>query len=194
LATESIPYPDPPLTSDVVILRPFREADYAAALACAEDPSTARWVNTLPAADAAGMVRFVEQERRSGKMLDLAVADPSSDAYLGEILLFLREHRVAEMAYAVAPAARGHGVATAAVELLARWAFAELAIARIELRVEPGNEASERVAVKAGFVREGLLRSAFVVRGHRRDVNLYARLGPLTARPKERLGSGQPAR
>ena len=42
--------------------------------------------------------------------------------------------------------------------------------------VEPANRASIRVAEKAGFRREGLLRSYIEVKGTRRDVYLYALL------------------
>ena len=147
-----------------------------------EDPSTARWVNALPSSDGAGVVRFNESKRRGGSMLDLVIADRISDAYLGEILLFSREWQAGELAYVVAPFARGRGIATDALKLLTRWAFDQLGLQRLQLKADPDNAASQRVAEKAGYQREGLLRSSFVVRGRRSDSVLYSRL-PTDASP-----------
>jgi RimJ/RimL family protein N-acetyltransferase len=109
-------------------------------------------------------------------MLDLVLAEPPGGEYLGEVVLLRRAQLVGELAYVVAPAARGRGLAGEAVRVLSEWAFEELGLARLELRIEPANTASHRVAEKAGFQREGLLRSAFVLRGRRTDVFLYSRL------------------
>jgi RimJ/RimL family protein N-acetyltransferase len=46
------------------------------------------------------------------------------------------------------------------VSLVARWAFDDLAIERIELRVHPENAPSRRVAERAGFTREGVERAS----------------------------------
>jgi RimJ/RimL family protein N-acetyltransferase len=83
---------------------------------------------------------------------------------------------VAETGYWVKREARGRGVAPRALELVARWALVERGIARLQLHAEPGNVASQRVAEKAGFVREGLMRSAIELKGERRDALLYSRV------------------
>ena len=82
----------------------------------------------------------------------------------------------ASVGYWLAPEARGRGVATHAVRLLARWAFAELGLARLELTCGPDNEASQRVAERCGFVRGSLLRSRITFKGARRDTVIYSLL------------------
>jgi RimJ/RimL family protein N-acetyltransferase len=67
-------------------------------------------------------------------------------------------------------------VASRALRLLTRWAAREHDLARLHLIVEPANVASQRVAEKAGFRREALLRSYIELKGTRRDVYLYALL------------------
>ena len=158
------------------MLRRFTAIDYAPAVATVEDTETRRWVNAIPVDDADSMVRLCERERRRGEMLDLVAADQADGSYLGEILLFARPHDGAEVAYVIAPPARGRGIATEAVRLLAEWGFDHLKLQRIELKIHPENVASIRVAEKAGFRREGVLRSAVMVRGHRIDVVSYSRL------------------
>jgi len=46
-----------------------------------------------------------------------------------------------------------------AVRLVAGWAFGALGIERLNLLTMPGNAPSQRVAERAGFSREGLLRA-----------------------------------
>jgi RimJ/RimL family protein N-acetyltransferase len=57
------------------------------------------------------------------------------------------------------PDARGHGIASAAVRLLAEWAIDALQIARLTLHIEPDNGSSVRLAERCGFGFEGRLRS-----------------------------------
>ena len=80
------------------------------------------------------------------------------------------------LGYWVAPAARGRGVASRAVRLLADWGFRGLGLARIELTCGPDNVASQRVAERCGFTREGLLRSHMRFKGGRRDTVVFGLL------------------
>ncbi len=81
---------------------------------------------------------------------------------------------IGEVGYWVKREARGRGVATRALGLVARWALVDKELGRFQLRADVANEASQRVAEKAGFVREGILRSALALKGERRDVIMYS--------------------
>jgi [ribosomal protein S5]-alanine N-acetyltransferase len=82
--------------------------------------------------------------------------------------------RSTEIVYAVAPDARGFGVAPEAVDVLAIALLLEHRFHRVELRVTPGNVASRRVAEKAGFTYEGLLRNAGHLRSGRVDLEMWS--------------------
>jgi len=99
-----------------------------------------------------------------------AIAD-ARDAYAGSVDLRISagDPGAGEVGFAVAPRSRGRGYAGAAVREICRWGFAELGLRRIEWRAEVGNDASLRVAEKAGFTVEGLLRQAVRTDGGRRD-------------------------
>jgi RimJ/RimL family protein N-acetyltransferase len=87
-----------------------------------------------------------------------------------------RDGREVELGYVVAPEARGRGVARRALELLTEWAFTELRALRVELRIPVENPASSRVAERAGYVREGVLRSVYFKQGMRYDLEVWSRL------------------
>ncbi len=163
------------------MLRPFRASDYPAVSDTREHPETAPWVNALADPDGTAMETAVEAARRAGRLLYLIAADPDTDDYLGEILVFRRTDEVAEtatgeIAYTVAPAARGRGIATNGVRLLSGWAFRELRVQRLQISIHPDNASSLRVAEKAGYTREGLVRSVKLIRGERVDVIRYSAL------------------
>ena len=56
----------------------------------------------------------------------------------------------------------------------ASWALREQGFERVELRAATGNLASQRVAEKAGFVREGVARNAGHVTHGRVDLVVYS--------------------
>ena len=87
-----------------------------------------------------------------------------------------RDASEGELGYVVAPEARGRGVATEAVNLLTRWGFDELGLERITLLIDVANAASERIAERCGYTREGTLRSAYVKKGVRADTGIWSRL------------------
>ena len=82
----------------------------------------------------------------------------------------------AELGYIVAPDARGRGVAGRAIKLLARWAFREVGLARLEAWVDVSNEPSKRVAERAGFTFEGIRRSVHFKADQRADMAIYSLL------------------
>ncbi|NJP95169.1 GNAT family N-acetyltransferase [Nonomuraea sp. FMUSA5-5] len=85
-------------------------------------------------------------------------------------------HGNGSVSYWVVPEARGRGVAVAATRLVARWAFDERGLYRLELGHRADNPASCRVATKAGFLPEGIERGKLCYAGVRYDVERHARL------------------
>jgi RimJ/RimL family protein N-acetyltransferase len=88
------------------------------------------------------------------------IADAADAGPLGLVSLRIaeRDPGLAAVGYWLRPEARGRGAATVAVQLIARWAFDELGVERLELTTAPENVTSQRVAERAGFTREGVLR------------------------------------
>ena len=171
----------PSLADDVVRLRPWREADLPAQLMAFSDPFFQRFSDWAPRTEAEARVYAAEceQARRRGEQIELALVEPrDEDVVLGGGSLNsvdLQQGRAA-IGYWLAPQARGRGVATHAVRLIAGWAFRDLHIARLELTCGPDNRASQRVAERCGFTREGVLRSHVPFKGTRRDTVVFGLL------------------
>ncbi len=82
----------------------------------------------------------------------------------------------AQIGYWIGQPYAGQGLMTDAVKTLSRFAFGELTLHRIEAACIPENSRSIRVLEKAGFRREGLLRSYLRINGVWQDHYLYARI------------------
>lgn len=95
---------------------------------------------------------------------------------LGMYVQIEEEGQQGEIGYVVAPAARGRGVATRTLQLLTDWGFSQLGLKRIELWIDTTNSGSERVAERAGYVLEGVLRSCWFKEDIRRDFGIWSRL------------------
>lgn len=171
------------LTSHRLLLRPFERGDITDTyLACA-DELTQRWLPTLPrpytAADAERWCTAAAHLiRTSGLGVQFAVTDLDDQRLLGAVGLNRTDWRTrtSEVGYWVAPWARGTGIAAEATRALACWALKDQEFERLELRADGGNVASCKAADRAGFHREGVLRSAGVGRGRRYDLVMYSLL------------------
>ena len=81
-----------------------------------------------------------------------------------------------EIGYWVRASRQGRGYAAEVTRTLAAAAFERLGAARVEIRADPRNARSRRVAERAGFELEGVLRRDVRHRGELRDTAVYARL------------------
>lgn len=82
----------------------------------------------------------------------------------------------ANIGYWISQQWAGQGLTTEGVGLLCAFGFDTLDLHRLEMRVDVDNTASLRVAEKAGFQREGLLREALSIGGRRKNLVLLSRL------------------
>ena len=172
-------YPDPSLTDGVVVLRRWARDDLGCVEEATQDPDIPKGT-TVPATftPAEGLAWIERQWSRhdEGTGLSQAIADAASNEALGAGVLMARQPGTVEIGYWLIPRARGRGFASRAVGLLARWAVTEAPLARVEALVVPDNIASQRILEKAGFRREGHLRSYLVFERQRADALIYSLL------------------
>lgn len=167
----------PSLTDGIVLLDALTLGDARAHLA-GEDEEQARRFGWYPARSTLGRVKAWIREReqdwhREGPTRVFAVRDARTRALAGGCELRLQPAGVAEQSYWTFPGYRGRGFATHAIILASAFAFRELGLHRLELRIEPDNRPSRAVARSAGYAERGLAESEPWSGGDRRAMVLY---------------------
>jgi RimJ/RimL family protein N-acetyltransferase len=176
----AVPLPDPPLSDGVVVLRPLSRHDAGAITHACQDAEISRWTSVPPVyreRDARQFVSAAERDRKAGRAVSLAVIPGDGGMFTGSVTLTCDwEHRKGEIGCWITAEARRQSFGTRAVRLIAGWALDELGLERVELLLNPENEASRRLALRAGFTSEGLLRAYRPRNGDREDFMMFSRL------------------
>ena len=163
-----------------VRLVPLGEEHLPGVAAMVADPDVVRFTR-FPAPLPEGFITQWYARYRDGRADGTCGAFAINDAD-GEFLgLALAVHidgqaREAELGYMLAPGARGRGAATQAVRQLSDWAFAAFGAQRLQLLISVDNKPSSRVAQRAGYRLDGVLRSMYVKEGVRSDTEVWSLL------------------
>ena len=166
------------LTDGRLVLRVPDDGDAEAVRIACQDPEIPRWIPVIPQPYTDESARdFITWSRETIERgsYSFVIVDAASAELLGAIGMGVNGlMKVGHIGYWVAAPARRRGIASSALRLLAGWAL-EQDFGRVELITDPDNVASQRVAEKVGFRREGVMRSHTLHRdGRRRDAVLFS--------------------
>jgi RimJ/RimL family protein N-acetyltransferase len=160
--TRMIPdLPSGQLTDGVVTLRPVQDGDLEDLVQLYRLPEVLETSFGDTSRDALmRKCRRAESAWIAGERADMIIADAATGAFAGDIGFFYFMPGLQEgmIGYSLMPEFRGRGFATRSVELIARWAFDSVRVARLIAGTAPGNEGSQRVLQRAGFVREAYMK------------------------------------
>jgi ribosomal-protein-serine acetyltransferase len=170
------------LTDGSILVRTYREADAPLLYEAVREsiPEVSLWLpwchENYSIAESREFIAARQIASQGDEWYSFAVFEKASGRFLGGVgLNFInRVHQMANLGYWVRTSAAGRGVATKATRLAARFGFEQLGLHRIEIVAALPNIASQRVAEKAGAVREGVLRKRLLVRGESQDAVLYS--------------------
>ena len=156
------PFPETePLTDGVVTVRPLTAADWEVLRDEHNNEESLRWDfagEPLTDEDARRKTAAARLEWRRGRAARFVMTDAESGQGAGVIgIMRMGPPGTGLVGYGVLPAFRGRGFTTRALRLVSKWALEDAGLARLELGHKVGNEASGRVAAKAGFRAEGRL-------------------------------------
>jgi RimJ/RimL family protein N-acetyltransferase len=166
--------PDLPLSDGVVTLRGVADGDLEAVRRVFRDPEWVRWFG--PGHSAQEHIARVQRDWRDGTEIWFAICDAGGDEYLGEVAVRPEAYSRAIVEYWLVAEGRGGGRATRAVRVASVWALGPGGIARLQLWTEPENLASQAVAARSGYRREGVLRKYDEIGGRRVDSVMFSLL------------------
>lgn len=165
------------LETERLLMRPFEEGDAGDLLAASRDPEILRWMPWASTQTRQTAIDWCTTHAHQDPARAINFAIVGGDRFAGSIGLGRTDWtdgRV-EVGYWIAPWARRKGYAVEATRGVAAYAF-EKGMYRIELLAATGNRPSQRVAERAGFTRESVLREAMVIPAGRVDGVLFSLL------------------
>jgi RimJ/RimL family protein N-acetyltransferase len=188
--------PETRLSDGVISLAPYAPADAVTLMHVDADPEIRHWFDwplTPPGNDPAtykarlasaeSVIESKSAAWDAGREFAFIIHSVETGEGLGWVALAPHGSGRGSVSYGVLPAHRRQSAATRSVLLVSRYAFDVLGWTRLEIQAIADNIASRRVAVKAGFQLEGVLRSygAFEkyqpLLGRRFDWAIYGKLG-----------------
>ena len=138
------------------------------------------WMTNLSAgltiADIRGFAAHAQTEWEEAIAYHHVIVAAEGGRVLGGIGLtqINRNHMFGNCYYWVRTSAAGQGIASTAVRQLARFAFDQVGLKRLEILMAIGNEASKRAAEKAGATFEGRLRDRLMMYNVWHDAYVYS--------------------
>src|SRR4051812_2356867 len=172
----------PTASHDLVSLRPIVEADLPAWYAYLSVPAVfehTSWNLSSPSE----LLPYVwaPEAFTASSLLRLAIALRSTGDLVGTAGFHTvsPQNRSAELAFDLSPSVWGKGIATYVCQLLVAWAHADVGLLRVQATVLESNARSAAVLERCAFIREGLLRSYRLVRGHPGNFFMYSHVHPL---------------
>ena len=168
-------FPVVTISTDRLVLRPLEEADEPALTEMMRDELVTAWTAAPVPYGESDAREFVRRRapamRTEGEGAAFAVVEFLTQRLVGLLQLRRTDWRVlaTEVAYVIAPWARGEGYASESVLALAQWLFHDQKFERLELRTPADNTAAQQVAQKLGCISEGVLRNAWIARTRTED-------------------------
>lgn len=114
--------------------------------------------------------------RKSGEQLNYSILLNGKVVGATGIHIEPRRNYSGEIGYFIDESYWGRGIAGEAVRQLEEIAFNELGIVRIEINMLKKNKASERVAIKCGYRKEGIGRKKLMLNGEYLDCYVYSKV------------------
>lgn len=162
-------------------LVPVVPSDAAGFLALLEDKEVSSYTPLRRGGDRSYVEQLIERYSKGWSnetSADFAIRSADDNRFLGYagLIALDLDTQQTQLGYMVSPQARNRGVATHAVAALTDWAFSQLELIRVELRISHDNAASLKVAERCGYSQEGVLRSVHTKNGRRTDLTIWSRL------------------
>lgn len=168
-----------PLVGERVTLRPFAPDDAPAIVDACRSPDIARYTMMPDHVTLDSARKWIDNSihRWPHGLARFAITVPPSNACVGQVgaLVDLARRR-AEVFYWLHSASRGAGLTSEALGVVVAQVLRDERIRRVQLITHLDNDASQRVAKRCGFTREGVLRSWEPIKDAQPDVVMWSRL------------------
>lgn len=147
----------PTLSAAGAVLRPLELSDAPALHIAHRDPDTHHFWSSPAHESIEQTERYLADTIAINGARAWAITEDGGEA-LGRIALFVQREGVGEIGVIMRRDAQGRGLASKALNLVTAYGFDKLGLHRICGDIDPDNNASISLFLRAGYAREALLR------------------------------------
>jgi ribosomal-protein-alanine N-acetyltransferase len=175
--------PFPVLTTGRLVLRQPCLEDADAVFSLRSDEKVMQFIGRPPAKsreDAEQLIGKIMNSLRDREGITWAITVKDEPVLQGTIGFWriIKEHHRAEIGYLLNPLYQGRGLMQEALETVIAYGFETMKLHSIEAHVNPANEASVRLLLRNGFVREAYFKENFFFDGKFHDTAVYSLIAP----------------
>lgn len=168
----------PELATPRFILRELEPRDARALYTILSTEEVMRYYGSDPLLavyEAKNVIAYFKDQFQQGKAIRWAICDRLTNELVGTIGFhnWTPQYYRAEIGFEVSPHYWRQGVAFEAATAVIQHGFEEFKFHRISALVAPGNEGSNRLVQKLGFMEEGLLHDYAYSHGRFMDLTMY---------------------
>jgi RimJ/RimL family protein N-acetyltransferase len=171
-----------PLLTEDLLIRPFERSDVDAFVAAVRESvsTVGLWMpwchEHYSDSHAQAWIQACAENLGAGFSYDLGIFSTDDKELFGGISInqLNRAHNFGNIGYWVRQSRQRQGIATRAVQAIARFGFDDLKLARLEIVAAENNDISRRVAEKAGAVFECVARNRLIVHGQAQPAAVYS--------------------
>jgi diamine N-acetyltransferase len=160
------------IKGDRVTLRAIERDDLPRYVAWLNDPEVTHHLTLYLPMNSDDEADWYEQQRKDGTTQNFAIVVNEGEVHIGSVGLMGINHREQNAELGIVIGDRtywGKGYGREAIQLLLNFAFTEMNLHRIQLRVDVSNSQATRCYRNCGFVEEGRLRDVVYHRGQFED-------------------------
>ncbi|WP_233269351.1 GNAT family N-acetyltransferase [Alteribacillus sp. YIM 98480] len=181
MKTSGVFYPFPHLETKRLRLRRLQQEDLYAVFDYASKPEVSEhvlWDTHRSTEDTQQFLDIAFEKYKQGHLAPFGIERKESAELIGTIdyVWWEQGHAAAEIGYVLSPNYWGQGIIPEAASKLVSFGFEQMGLVRIEARCYAENKNSMRVMEKLGMTYEGTIRQRLLVKGVRRDINIYGLL------------------
>lgn len=171
----------PQLESERLIFRKFKEGDAVDIHLIRSNNQVMRYMDSPKHLTTTDSKKFIANNQEIYKKKDgifWAIIEKETNELIGDFAYWKlnRKHNRGEIGYSLKPKFWGKGYMTETMMKLIDFGFRDLKLHSIEANINPGNETSKKVLLKAGFRKEAYFRENFFFEGRYLDSEIFSLL------------------
>lgn len=173
--------PFPVLTTERLVLRALKPSDEQTIFRLRTEPQVIQHIARLPYTDtlqATNFITFINKASANNESIFWAITQKESGAMIGTACIWNinKANERAEIGYDLLPEHQGKGWMSEAIAIVIKYGFNDMKLHSLEANINPANNASIKLAERAGFIKEAHFKENVLFEGEWRDTLIYSLL------------------